>query len=100
MDLKNEIIKLLEAYGCFKIHNEDGFGVVYNQIRDEDLVNDLFALYGVVGSKNVLKDYQEAYDYHNQIMKEVEPLSREYFIHYGRREGFRNAIELMTGTEM
>lgn len=57
-------------------------------------------LHGVVGSKNVLKDYQEAYDYHNQIMTEVEPLSREYFIHYGRREGFRNAIELMTGTEM
>jgi len=57
-------------------------------------------LYDVVNSKNVLNELYIAYNWHNQQMKEVEPLSRDYFIHYGRREGVRNAIEIITGEEM
>ena len=50
MDLKTEIIKILETYGCLQKHKNEGVGEVYNQIRNEDLVNNLFALYGVVKS--------------------------------------------------
>ena len=48
MDLKTKIKKVLEAYGCLQIHDNNGIGEVYNKIRDEDLVNDLFSLYGII----------------------------------------------------
>ena len=50
MDLKTEMTKILEAYGCLEKHKNEGAGEVYNQIRNEDLVNDLFALYDVSNS--------------------------------------------------
>jgi ribosomal 50S subunit-associated protein YjgA (DUF615 family) len=57
-------------------------------------------IHDVVDCKNDLDELYIAHNWHNEQMKEVEPLSRDYFIHYGRREGVRNAIEIITGEEM
>ena len=53
-------------------------------------------IHGVVDCKNDLDELYVAHNWHNEQMKKVEPLSRDYFIHYGRREGVRNAIEIIT----
>ncbi|AGO48775.1 hypothetical protein Phi46:3_gp031 [Cellulophaga phage phi46:3] len=53
MELKNKIEKVLKDYGCLQKHKNEGVGEAYNQIRNEDLVNDLFALYGVMCSLNL-----------------------------------------------
>lgn len=90
---EKEYAEMVEAMNTLTSENQKLRGFI-DGMREQLIIG------GVVSSKNVLKDYQEAYDYHDKTMKEVKPLSREYFIHYGRREGFRNAIELMTGTEM
>lgn len=51
MDLKEEIRNILDVYGCLDIHDDNVFGRIYNEMRNEDLVNDLFALYDVVCRK-------------------------------------------------
>ncbi|WP_161595354.1 hypothetical protein [Maribacter aurantiacus] len=48
MDLKKEIAKILDVYGCLDIYDENKFSKEHNQIRNKELVNDLFALYGVM----------------------------------------------------
>lgn len=47
MDLKKEIAKILDVYGCLDIYDENKFSKEHNQIRNKELVNDLFALYGL-----------------------------------------------------
>ena len=66
-----------------------------NEQKTKQLIID-----GVMCSKNVLNEYYTAHNMYHTMMKETEPLSRQYFEAYGRREGFRNAIEILTGEEM
>lgn len=81
---------------------DDDYTTVKNAITDicKEYHEQQLIIYDVVNSKNVLNELYIAHNWHNQQMKEVEPLSRDYFIHYGRREGVRNAIEIITGEEM
>lgn len=72
MDLKTEIKKLLEAYGCLQTHKGEPFNEIYDQIRDEDLVNDLFALYGVVFNEAKEIDKQLKSEHNEYIMKANE----------------------------
>lgn len=48
MDLKQEIEKILDVYGCLDIYDENKWSREDNIERNEQLVNDLFALYGVM----------------------------------------------------
>tara|TARA_B100001167_G_C16774709_1_gene310528 strand:+ start:1187 stop:1486 length:300 start_codon:yes stop_codon:yes gene_type:complete len=58
-------------------------------------------IHSVVVSKSVIDELNCAHnEYHQIMMKEVKPLSRQYFEAYGRREGVATAIEIITGEEM
>lgn len=65
------------------------------ELEEQLLIN------GVVVSKSIIDELNCAHnEYHQIMMKEVEPLSRQYFEAYGRREGVATAIEIITGEEM
>ena len=103
------LVDLLRLFQDPLRKNIDTFGVtessltkIFNNIDDIRCRSEilLLKLYDVVNCKNVINELYIAHSWHNEQMKEAEPLSRDYFIHYGRREGVRNAIEIITGEEM
>ena len=49
--MKTKIKKLLDSYGCLQIHKGEPINDIYNQLRDEDLVNDLFNSFSIFSIK-------------------------------------------------
>ena len=43
--MKDKIKEILEAYGCLNTHNPEYWGEVLNEIRNEELIDDLYTLF-------------------------------------------------------